>query len=124
MASRGGRGAGSEGQGNLGGTEGEQRQRSTGRKDREGTEEVPNFPTIKAGIKEMMRSYKKLEQAREAYNEIAKKLAERGHVNAANLKKLVRASVSGNFPDHRRLVDQQSALFEVVGEVSEGPSPE
>jgi len=96
----------------------------TGRKDRDGTEESPNFPKIKDGCKEMMRAYKKLESAREAFNDTVKAVADRGNFNAATLKRLVRASASGNFADHRRMIDQQAVIFEMVGEIPGGASGE
>jgi hypothetical protein len=96
--------------------------RSTGRKDRDGTEESPDFTSIKKGCAEMMLAYKKLESAREAFNDCVKAVSERGNCNAATLKRLVRASASGNFTDHRRMIEQQSIVFEMVGEIPGGAS--
>lgn len=90
-----------------------------GRKGRDGSEEVPRFDSIKEGCAEMMRAYKKLEHAREAFNDTVKSVAERGNVNAAGLKRLVRASATGNFKDEQRKIDQQSTLFEMIGEISD-----
>jgi hypothetical protein len=98
--------------------------RSTGRKDRDGTEEIPNFPTIKKGCAEMMLAYKKLEAARGVFNDVVQAVAERGNCNAASLKRLVRASASGNFADHHRMIDQQSTIFEMVGEIPGGGASE
>jgi len=100
----------------LPGTEGKR----TGRKDKDGTEALPNYIRIKDAAKELMRSYKKMEAAREAFNDTVKAIAERGNVNTSSLKKLVRDSASGNFADRRRMIDQQSELFEMVGEIAGG----
>lgn len=95
--------------------------RGRGRKDRDGTEEIPKWDSIKQGCAEMMRAYKRLEQARESFNDTVKAVAERGNVNAATLKSLVRASASGNFKDAQRKIDQQATLFEMVGEIQGAP---
>lgn len=94
--------------------------RGRGRKDRDGTEEVPKWNTIKEGCSEMMRAYKKLESAREAFNDCVKAVAERGNINAASLKRLIKASAGGDFKDEQRKIDQQATLFEMVGEIPGG----
>jgi hypothetical protein len=97
------------------------RGRNRGRKSKDGGEEIPKFDTIKEAAGEMMRAHKRLEQARESFNDCVKKVAERSNVNAASLKKLIRASAGGNFKDEQRKVDQQSTLFEMVGEIQGAP---
>lgn len=92
--------------------------RTGGRKGAGGTKEVPDFPEIKKATSELMKRFKKLEHARDDYNDAVAKVAERTNVNARNLNKLIKSSAKGNFVDVRRDVDQQGALFEMVGEVS------
>ena len=92
--------------------------RSSGRRNNDGSAEVPNFPEIKKATAELMKRFKKAELAEDDYNDACAKVAERTHVNTRNLKKLIKASAKGNFVDVRQDVDQQGALFEMVGEVS------
>ena len=101
------------------------RSKSGGRRDKEGTEETIKIQPIKDGSAEVMKLYRKAESAKTAANEAMKALAERSGTNVSNLKKLFKASFKGNFVDVRRDVDQQSVLFETVGEIPGGaPSGE
>jgi hypothetical protein len=97
------------------------RGRNRGRKSKDGGEEIPKFDTIKEGCAEMMRAFKKLEQARESFNDTVKAVAERGNVNAGTLKRLVKASANGKFKDEQRRIDQQATVFEMVGEIQGAP---
>lgn len=93
---------------------------SRGRKEKDGTEETIKVQPIKDACSEMMKLYKKLETARGNFNDGIKAVAERSGVNSSTLKKLVKASADGNFVDVRRKVDQQSIVFEQVGEIAGG----
>lgn len=104
--------------GQAGGETGTSTGRRSGRKSGDGTTEVPDFPEIKKATAELMRRYKKLEHARDDYNDAVAKVAERTHCNARNLNKLVKSSAKGTFKEAQRDADQQSTLFEMVGEVS------
>lgn len=90
-----------------------------GRK-REGVEEVPKMEPIRESSAEMMKLYRRLKSAQEGFNECIKAVAERSNVNSSTLKKLVTASFSGDFPEHRCKVEQMSIVFDQVGEIAGG----
>jgi hypothetical protein len=96
------------------------RSRSGGRKDNDGSEETIKIQPIKDGAAEVMKLYRKADSAKTACNDAMKLLAERSGTNVSNLKKLFKASFKGNFSDVRRDIDQQSVLFESVGEIAGG----
>lgn len=91
-----------------------------GRKDSEGTEEPIKFEPIKKACSEMMRAAKKVDLAQADYNNVCKIVAERSGVKAGSLKRLVRASIKGNYEDVKGAIDQQAALFETIGELHVG----
>lgn len=91
-----------------------------GRRDADGSEEVIKFKPIRDAAKDIMRLMNKAEKAKTDCNEAFKGLAERSGTNVANLKRLFKASYNGNFSDVRRDVDQQSVLFEEIGELQGG----
>ena len=91
-----------------------------GRKGPDGTEETIKVTTIKQGVADLMRLYKKAQAAKDDYNNSAKGLAERSNCNTGILKKLISSSAKDKYEDTRRLVEQQSVLFEAVGEVPGG----
>lgn len=93
-----------------------------GRKGRDGTDEVIKFKPIKDATKDLMTLYKKKQQADADYRASLKAVAERGNVNSGNLNRLVKASAKGNYADVRRDIDQQSVLFESIGEIQSGPA--
>ncbi|HTD91151.1 MAG TPA: hypothetical protein VK663_10845 [Burkholderiales bacterium] len=93
---------------------------SRGRKSADGGEETISFQPIKEGVAEVMKLYKKAELAVADFNAAAKSVAEKGNINTASLKKLIKSSAKGKFKDTQRAIDQQSVLFETVGEVSGG----
>lgn len=93
---------------------------SRGRKDHDGVEETIKIQPIKDGAADVMKLVRKAENAKTLVNEAYKALAERAGVNVTSLKKLFKASYKGNFEDVRRDIDQQSALFESVGEIAGG----
>jgi len=93
---------------------------SRGRRDREGGEEVIKIAPIKEAAAQCMKLLNRMETAKADFSDAIKLLAERSGTNAANLKKLFKASHKGNFSDVRRDIDQQSVLFEQVGEVQGG----
>lgn len=111
-----------QGHGTAGGDSGASTGRRTGRKTNGGTTEVPDFPTIKQATADLMKRFKKLQNAKDDYQDAVAKVAERTNVNARNLNKLIKCSAKGNYVDVRRDVDQLGAIFEMVGEVSGGPS--
>lgn len=124
MTSRGGRAAGGDEGGEQPGLPGT-RARNGGRQDRDGTSEVIKIADIKQGSAEVMKLYRKAETAKTSLNEALKALAERSGTNTGNLKKLFKASYKGNFAEARRDLDQQTVLFEQVGEIAGGaPSGE
>lgn len=88
-----------------------------GRKSRDGSDEVIKFKPIKDATKDLMALFKKKQLADEAYRDQLKAVAERGNVNSSNLNRLVKASAKGNYADVRRDIDQQSILFENIGEI-------
>lgn len=88
-----------------------------GRKSGDGTAETIKFDPIKKACAEMMRAYKKFEQAKVEYDEIVSGVAERSNSNVTTLKKLVKASAKGKFTDVRHKIDQESVIFETVGEI-------
>lgn len=88
-----------------------------GRKNSAGDEEVLKAQPIKDALSELMIAYKSHEAAKVAYNELRKKVAERANCNAADLGRLLRASATGKFEDTKRHIEQQSELFELIGEV-------
>lgn len=91
-----------------------------GRRDHDGSEETIKIQPIKDGAKEVMKLMRKAETAKIEANDAFKLLAERSGTNVSNLKKLFKASLKGNYADVRRDIDQQSVLFESVGEISAG----
>lgn len=94
--------------------------RGSGRKSQDGSSEGIKFEPIKKACAEMMKSYKKAQEAKEAFNATVKAVAERSNCNASTLKKLVRSSAAGNFADTRNKIDQESVIFESVGEIAGG----
>lgn len=96
--------------------------RTGGRKGSGGTKEVPDFQTVKQATADLMRRYKKMQNAKDDYNDAVAKVAERTNTNARNLNKLIKSSEKGTFADVRRDIDQLGSLFEIVGEVAGGPS--
>jgi hypothetical protein len=91
-----------------------------GRKDSAGNEEPIKFKPIKDACDEMMRAAKKADLAQADYNDLCKIIAERSGVKASSLKRLVRASIKGNYGDVKGAIDQQAALFETIGEIPVG----
>lgn len=91
-----------------------------GRKDRDGTEETIKIKPIKDASKEVMKLLRRAETAKTECDDAFKLLAERSGTNVSNLKKLFKASLKGNYADVRRDIDQQSVIFEQVGEISSG----
>lgn len=91
-----------------------------GRRDRDGGEETIKIKPIKDSAKEVMRLMRRADDAKTELSDAIKALAERSGTNASNLKRLFKASFKGNFTDVRRDVDQQSVLFEQVGEIATG----
>lgn len=107
--------------GGAGGDAGTSTGARTGRRSAGGTQEVPDFATVKEGVGDLMKRFKKLQNAKDDYQDACAKLAERTNTNARNLNKLVKSSFKGTFDDARRDIDQQSAMFEIVGKVPGGP---
>jgi hypothetical protein len=93
---------------------------ANGRKDGTGTEETIKIRPLKDGCAECMKLYKIAEEAKKAYNAAAKAVSERGGINTGSFKKLITASAKGKYEDVRRSIEQQSVLFEKVGEVPGG----
>lgn len=91
-----------------------------GRKDSTGDEQVLKAQPIKEALSELMVAFKRAEEARAAYNELRKTVAERSNASAGDLAKLLKASARGNFEDVQRKVQATSDLFEMVGEVPGG----
>lgn len=123
------RGSGATGSGRGGNTPDDKRSdaldlppggRGRGRKSPDGSEETIKIKPIKEAVGELMVLYKQMESASAAYNNARKLVSERSNCNSADLNKLIKASAKGNFEDVRRHVEQQSVLFESVGEVPGG----
>lgn len=89
-----------------------------GRKDSTGDEQVLKAQPIKDAVAELMVAFKKSEDARTAYNDLRKQVAERSNASASDLNKLLKASARGNFEDVQRKVQGTADLFELVGEVA------
>lgn len=102
------------------GGRGRNKNNASGRKDGTGTEETIKIRPLKDGCGECMKLYKIAEAAKQAYNAAVKMVAERGGINAGSFKKLIASSAKGKFEDTRRTIEQQSILFEKVGEVPGG----
>lgn len=96
------------------------RGKNGGRKDGDGGQEVIKADPINESKNELMRQYKKMEQAREQYNESCKKVAENAGCNTPTIKLLIKASANGNFKEVQRVLDQRSVVFELIGEVAGG----
>lgn len=109
-----------QGHGRTGGDDGASTRRG-GRKSAGGTSEVPDFPSIKEGAADLMKRFKKLQNAKDDYQDACAKLAERSNTNARNINRLVKSSYKGNFADVRRDVEQTAAMFDIVGELPGGP---
>lgn len=103
-------------QGDLPGTKASR----SGRANRDGTEETIKIKPIKDACADLMKLHKKAENAKADYRTAVKGVAERSGTNAANINKLVKASSKGNYSDVRRDIDQQSVIFEQVGEIAGG----
>lgn len=91
-----------------------------GRKDSSGDEQVLKAQPIKESLAELMIAFKKSEDARIAYNDLRKKVAERSNASASDLNKLLKASARGNFEDVERHVQATADLFDLIGEVPGG----
>lgn len=91
-----------------------------GRKDGDGGEETLKIDAINENKADLMKLFKRAEDAVTDYNDKAKGVAEKAGCNTSTIKKLIKASASGKFADVRRILDQQSVVFELVGEVSSG----
>lgn len=96
--------------------------RQPGGKNSDGQSEVIDVTSIKQATGDLMKRYKKMENAKDDFNDATAKVAERTNVNARTLKKLIKSSAQGNYADVRRDIDQQSVVFETVGEVAGGPN--
>lgn len=94
--------------------------RGRGRKSSDGSEETIKIKPIKDAVGELMTLYKKAETAQAEYNNARKLVSERSNCNSADLNRLIKSSAKGNFEDVRRHIEQQSVLFEAVGEVPGG----
>lgn len=88
-----------------------------GRKGHDGTEEVPDFKSIKAAAKDVMKALRKVDDAKSSAAKLINNLAERSNTNSKNLRRLFKASLKGNFSDVRRDIEQQSVLFDQIGDV-------
>lgn len=91
-----------------------------GRKNSDGTEETIKIKPIQDAVKDAMKLYRKFDAAKIDFNECIKGIAERSNANASTIKKLISSSYKGKFEDARRMVEQQSVIFESVGEVPSG----
>lgn len=91
-----------------------------GRKGHDGSEEVPDFKSVKEASREVVKLLQKAEDAKEKAAKAINALAERSNTNSRNLRALFKASMKGNFADKRRDLEQQIVLFEQVGEVTTG----
>lgn len=94
--------------------------RGNGRKSGDGTEEPLKIKPIKDDIGDLMKLYRKEIDAKEKTNEKAKSIAERSNCSAGTLKRLVRASYRGKFEETQRKINQESDVFEAIGEVPGG----
>lgn len=88
-----------------------------GRKGPDGSEEVPDFKSIRESARDCMKLLERVEDAKEKAAKAINALAERSNTNSRNLRKLFKANLKGNFADARRDIEQQAVLFEQVGEV-------
>lgn len=95
--------------------------RGRGRKNSRGEEEVPNYKTVKDASANLMKLLRRQSVLNTEINEAFKAVAERSNTRAAHLRKLFKASLAGRFVDARNDADQQSVMFEMVGEVAAGP---
>ena len=92
-----------------------------GRKDSHGNEEVPDYKTIKQASAELMKLMRRQQAIGVEVNEAFKAVAEKSNTKAAHLRKIFKASLAGRFVDARNDADQQSVMFEMVGEIAAGP---
>ena len=92
-----------------------------GRKNSRGDEEVPKYETVKEKSAELMKLLRRQAVINTEVNEAFTAVAERSNTKASHLRKLFKASLKGRFVDARNDADQQSVMFEMVGEVAAGP---
>lgn len=96
--------------------------RGRGRKDKDGIEAVPDYAAVKTKAPNLMKLYRAKVEADTVYREGVKGLAESSKTNSGTINKLVKASYNGKFEDAQRSIDQQSEMFESVGEIAGGPN--
>jgi len=96
------------------------RRKDAGRKTADGSVEVMKLRPLKDACPELMKLYKRFEEAKLAFNGGITSVAESSNVNASTLKKLIVSSANGKFEDTRRAIEQASIIFEEVGEVPGG----
>lgn len=94
--------------------------KAKGRKAADGTEKTLKPLTVKAGLAECMKLLRKVESAKENYQDAVKKLAESGGFQASALNKLLKVSLNGKFAEAKRDIDQVQILFDEVGEAAGG----
>lgn len=110
-----GAGTGGGEQGTLPGTAG----RNRGRQNRDGTEETVKVKPLKDECPRLLKMLRKGTDAMTDYKEALKAVCEANGANSADVAKLLKASLKGNYEDVRRHVEQQAIIFEAVGEVSD-----
>jgi hypothetical protein len=90
-----------------------------GRKNPDSSEEVLNVSSLKSEAPRLLRQLRKAtERLREAQDDV-KAVCEASGANTAQFMRLLKASLKGNYEDERRKAEQQSIIFESVGEVSD-----
>lgn len=93
--------------------------KGSGRKGADGIEGTPDYRSVKEKARDCLKLYRKKANADLEYRESVKGLAQSTSTNAGSINKLVKASFKGKFADAQRMIDQQSEMFEEVGEVSD-----
>lgn len=95
-----------------------------GRKDKSGTEAVPEVKPVKEALQDLVKAKKKVDAAREKLNEAVRSVAKAAGMNAAVVRGMVNSAQkdSKGFNADKRKAEQAAMLFDEIawqGEVSE-----
>lgn len=93
-------------------------QTARGRKGRDGIEETVKVTTLRKACPQLLKLYRKSQDAATDYKDALKAACEANGANSADVNKLIKASFKGNYEDVRRHIEQQQIIFE-MGEVSD-----
>lgn len=95
------------------------RGRTRGRKNNDGSEETLNVKSLKDEAPRLLRLLRKATERMQECRDDIKAVCDANCANTAQFTRLLKASLKGNFEDQRRKAEQQSIIFEAIGEVSD-----